>query len=376
MNESVKLFEKDKYACIKELVNKDSCKQLTKVLQESVNKKETTFDEQCPLSESIYGHPIFDRFLEEILPTIENHSGKRLYPTYSYARLYKPEEELLIHRDRPSCEISVTLTLGFEGTPWPIYIGNSSKKEEVSEVIMDVGDAIIYRGMDLYHWREKFKGEWQAQVFLHYVDADGPHAEWKYDKRERLGIQKNNKETDMLPNYAIAYGHLSDKFCDMIVEEYKQDVHKKEPPYIGGGQEIVNTDIRNVDRLLLNVTKGVSASLASLAMVTNNQYWKYAIDEPLQSEFLMYKVGGKYTAHVDTFHKHSRETRKLTVIAFLNDEYEGGKFYLNADGSLIYPPQQKGNAIIFPSYMIHGVEPVTKGIRYSVVTWLIGPYFK
>lgn len=39
MEQSVELFEKDKYVCIKELVNKDSCKQLTKALQESVNKK-------------------------------------------------------------------------------------------------------------------------------------------------------------------------------------------------------------------------------------------------------------------------------------------------------------------------------------------------
>jgi hypothetical protein len=42
--------------------------------------------------------------------------------------------------------------------------------------------------MDVEHWREKYtEGQWQAQVFLHYVDADGPHADQKYDKRESLG---------------------------------------------------------------------------------------------------------------------------------------------------------------------------------------------
>jgi predicted 2-oxoglutarate/Fe(II)-dependent dioxygenase YbiX len=41
-----------------------------------------------------------------------------------------------------------------------------------------------------------------------------------------------------------------------------------------------------------------------------------------------------------------------------------------------YPPQGKGTVLVFPSFMPHGVEPVTKGMRYSIVTWMVGPYFK
>jgi hypothetical protein len=44
---------------------------------------------------------------------------------------------------------------------------------------MNVGDAVIYRGCEMYHWREKYiEGQWQAQVFIHYVDQDGSYAEW------------------------------------------------------------------------------------------------------------------------------------------------------------------------------------------------------
>jgi hypothetical protein len=48
------------------------------------------------------------------------------------------------------------------------------------------------------HWREKYtEGKWQAQVFLHYVDADGPHVNQKYDGRESLGLPKiNDTKTD------------------------------------------------------------------------------------------------------------------------------------------------------------------------------------
>ena len=55
-------------------------------------------------------------------------------------------------------------------------------------VVADLGpgDAMLYRGCECPHWRDAFDGEQCAQVFLHYVDADGPYSEWRYDKRERL----------------------------------------------------------------------------------------------------------------------------------------------------------------------------------------------
>jgi Rps23 Pro-64 3,4-dihydroxylase Tpa1-like proline 4-hydroxylase len=58
----------------------------------------------------------------------------------------------------------------------------------------------------------------------------------------------------------------------------------------------------------------------------------------IKLKFLIYKPDGHYNPHVDTFHTHSNETRKLTALAFLNDDYEGGKFFLNANGTLYYPP--------------------------------------
>jgi PKHD-type hydroxylase len=90
----------------------------------------------------------------------------------------------------------------------------------------------------------------------------------------------------------------------------------------------------------------------------------------------MYDVNGKYETHVDTFHQRTNETRKLTVLVFLNDDFEGGKFYIANGHQRMYPEQSKGSVIIFPSFMPHGVEPITKGVRYSIVTWMVGPYFK
>jgi hypothetical protein len=373
-------FKEKGYVHLKDFLHLDSCKELAKELKRLVEQKKTVKDEQCPLSEAIHGTVTFDKLLEDLTPHFEAASGLKLFPTYSYARLYNTQdEELKVHRDRPACEVSATLTLDFEGDVWPIYMGANEDKSNPTEIKMMTGDAVMYRGCDIYHWREPYKeGKWQAQVFLHYVDQNGPHAEWKYDKRESLGLSKTDV-ANQLPNLEDCYlvkDAVSPAFCDKLIQEYSKPEVEKELPYIGGGSNHVDLDIRNVQRLQLPLYAGIGATLTAIGLNVNHQIWKYDITHSNQSEFLMYDMHGKYETHVDTFHQHSTETRKLTVLVFLNDDFEGGRFYIANGHERMYPEQSKGSVVIFPSFMPHGVEPVTKGIRYSIVTWMVGPYFK
>jgi alkylated DNA repair dioxygenase AlkB len=375
--DTVKQFTDHGYVHLKGFLDEDNCRELTQELNKYIERGETTKDEQCPVSEAIHGTPTFDKLLEDLLPHFEKACGKRLYPTYSYARLYKPGEELKNHRDRPACEISATLTLGWSGKQWAIYMGDHEDKSNASEIYMNIGDAVLYRGMEKYHWREKFEGEWQAQVFLHYVDADGPHADQKYDGRKSLGVSKTSNTVRDLTDCAVFENHLSDSFCDNLVKTYSHDSIDKEPPVIGGNgtEGTINKNIRDVERVLLPQNVGIGATLTATGLNANHYWWQYDINHANQTEFLIYKSDGHYNPHVDTFHQHG-DARKLTALAFLNDDFEGGKFFLNATGKIYYPPQKKGTVLVFPSYMVHGVEPVTNGVRYSCVTWLIGPYFK
>jgi hypothetical protein len=379
---TIQEFQDKGYVHLKSFLPEHTCKELTDELNRLVKEQKTVNDPQCPKSEAVHGAEAFDRLLEYCLPYFEQASGLKLYPTYSYARLYNQQgEELKNHRDRPACEISATITLGFEGNVWSIYMGDDEAKTiNVNKIDMAIGDAIMYRGMDKWHWREPyFEGKWQAQVFLHYVDQNGPHKEWEYDKRESLGISKTeqtNQQFDVA--YVIKKG-ISDNFCDNLIKEYSKDETEKEQPFIGEGRDLeknINLDIRNVLRVILPQNQGIGATLTSCGLNINHQFWQYNITHSNQTEFLMYDVNGKYEAHVDTFHQHSNETRKLTCLAILNDDFEGGKFYIMNSHEKIYPPQEKGDIIVFPSFMVHGVEPVTKGKRFTVVTWLVGPYFK
>lgn len=373
-------FKEKGYVHLKDFLHLDSCKDLTRELKRLVTEKKTVKDEQCPLSEAIHGTLTFDKLLEDLTPHFEQASGLKLFPTYSYARLYNTQgEELTIHRDRPACEISATLTLDFEGDVWPIYMGANEDKSNATEIKMNVGDAVLYRGCDIHHWREPYKeGKWQAQVFLHYVDQNGPHAEWKYDKRESLGLSKTNQVQGFEDCYLVRDA-VSPAFCDKLIQEYSKPEVKKELPFIGNGIDLeknIDLDIRNVQRLQLPLYAGIGATLTAIGLNVNHDLWKYDITHSNQSEFLMYDVNGKYETHVDTFHQLSNETRKLTILVFLNDDFEGGKFYIQNSHQKTYPEQKKGTVLIFPSFMPHGVEPITKGVRYSIVTWMVGPYFK
>jgi len=369
MCDQLSQFVVEKYVHFKDFLDKDNCRELTNELKRLIAEQKTVKDDQCPVSEAVHGAMAFDKLLVDLLPHFEKTSGKRLYPTYSYARLYSPGEELVIHTDRASCEISATLTLGFEGDVWPIFMGDEGGAN-ASEIKMSVGDAVLYRGMEKHHWRNKYtEGKWQAQVFLHYVDADGPHKEWKFDKRAGLNLPQEELR------YRVFQDVLTPEACDMLIKLYTSDKTEKRQPVIGA-EGAINKTVRNVELVMLPTYKDIGGRLAAVGLSANHAAWQFDITHANQAEFLIYPAGGRYQAHVDTFLKQGDECRKLTVLAFLNDDFKGGKFFIQDEQNKHYPPQTKGTVLVFPSFIMHGVEDIEEGQRCSVVCWMVGKFFK
>ena len=143
-------------------------------------------DVQVPGTPSAHGDAVLDRLMDELRPAVEACTGLKLNPTYSYARLYRHGDELKPHRDRAACEISLSLNLGQVPADEPWALNLEGADGAVACLLMP-GDALLYRGIDLTHWRTPYGGERLAQVFLHYVNQDGPHAAEKYDRRAALG---------------------------------------------------------------------------------------------------------------------------------------------------------------------------------------------
>ena len=149
-------------------------------------------DQQSPQSFSHYAPWAFESLLETIRPDVEKASKLELYPTYSYARIYYKGAPLEKHTDRYSCEISATVCVEIdEENPWDIFFETKTGKEVCLK--MEPGDIAVYRGVELTHWREPYKGRKHIQAFLHYVDVNGPYSAFKYDTRPMLGMAAEMK---------------------------------------------------------------------------------------------------------------------------------------------------------------------------------------
>jgi len=196
-------FKKNKYTVLKKAVSSDLAgfvynyflmkRQVADTLfkYNYISKHEEDWgrwnDNQVPNTYSHYADIAMETLLLKVQPAMEKHTGLKLTPTYSYARIYKKGDVLERHKDRFSCEISTTLNLG--GDSWPIYLEPSGKKGlKGVKIDLKPGDMLIYSGCELEHWREAFKGQDCAQVFLHYNKVSKKAEKNMFDGRLHLGL--------------------------------------------------------------------------------------------------------------------------------------------------------------------------------------------
>jgi PKHD-type hydroxylase len=86
---------------------------------------------------------------------------------------------------------------------------------------------------------------------------------------------------------------------------------------------------------------------------------------------------GHYDWHADTHHDVGF-TRKLSMTVQMSapSDYEGGELELNGGGRPETMPKDRGRLLLFPSYTVHRVRPVTRGVRSALVSWIVGPPFR
>ena len=140
----------------------------------------------------------------------------------------------------------------------------------------------------------------------------------------------------------------------------------------------------------LNSARNVKGYTLNFETPTNLFYWNYIRKEierlyshykfkfPMmesnrinQIDLLKYSIGGKYDVHTDHY---TTTPRHLSVIMNLNEDYDGGDLIFT-DQKLLEIKRlklKKGSIVFFPSNFLypHAIEPITKGIRYSIVSWL------
>jgi PKHD-type hydroxylase len=171
--------------------------------------------------------------------------------------------------------------------------------------------------------------------------------------------------------YWIFKNALDPKFCDYVIESADWKKIKK--------AEITNEGIvdeirRNTKIIWQNINMPIGCIaknyICNANMLAN---WNYNLFDFEEVQLGKYENSGHYDWHMDIFPPENGIQRKLSCSILLNDEFEGGKFELEAKKEIYL---QKGDIFVFPSFLKHRVTPVTSGTRYSAVVWAKGPAFK
>ena len=179
------LFEQQGYVVIKHFIPRLMCEYISKNISVlEANSRLSFGDTQVEKAYSGGSPAIVETLLDVMTPVLGQTLNCELYPTYSYLRIYVKGAVLAKHTDRFSCEIIATIPIEYESRGlWPICIEIGGK---VKKIELEQGDALIYKGIQIPHWRDTFAGARQVQVFLHYVNKHGQYSEFKFDKRPQL----------------------------------------------------------------------------------------------------------------------------------------------------------------------------------------------
>ena len=183
-----------------------------------------------------------------------------------------------------------------------------------------------------------------------------------------------NFKLDQASLYAFWNNAFSKEECETIINIAKDKGLIK-------GKTKSETDVRDSKISWLYPTDNmdwVFRRVTDITLNLNERFFKFnlfGINEGFQ--FTNYQApSGKYGKHVDR--ALNFPVRKLSISIQLTnpEEYEGGELYLYDDEKGTVMDKTQGTLIMFPSFILHEVMPVTKGERNSLVTWVTGNQFK
>jgi len=183
---------------------------------------------------------------------------------------------------------------------------------------------------------------------------------------------------DDIENYAWVKDAFTDEEIQKIID-------------IGLAEQVKKAEVSNEQTLDENIRKAevswitpseetewLFRKLTDCITHANDKFFNFHLMGMFEGlQFTIYGGGGaKYEPHLDKV--YTKTARKLSLVLQLSDakDYEGGELKLHTGHDPITIEKEKGLLCCFPSYILHGVTPVTAGTRYSLVVWVHGPAFR
>lgn len=184
------------------------------------------------------------------------------------------------------------------------------------------------------------------------------------------------KVVSYLTSHFIYENVFSEEECKQIIELSKNSNKEKAKVEEKNTHTKLNSKIRKTLRNYIypsENTAWIGNKLLDVIKDANNkfQFKLYSLDE---LQVLEYKKNFFYTWHIDLTSEEIGATRKLSIVTFLSSEsdYDGGELEFKYSKKI---KAKQGSVIIFPSYLIHKVNKIKSGTRYTLVSWAHGDSF-
>lgn len=188
--------------------------------------------------------------------------------------------------------------------------------------------------------------------------------------------------------YAYWDGTFSDDEIDKISLQFS-NIELEQSKTVDGATSSYRTS-RNNFHHVNDENLWIFQRLNSLIEMVNDRFFNYDLNGYEFVQYAEYRAedSGHYNYHIDMSMNGDNlrenrsgglETRKLSLAMLLNEpgvDFDGGDFHVKLADTDEVVDCKKGRAIIFPSYLLHKVTPVTRGVRKSLVLWVTGPKFR
>lgn len=169
---------------------------------------------------------------------------------------------------------------------------------------------------------------------------------------------------------------LPPEMCDLIISEGDKLI-SGDGRVGGNGVGAYDPRARETNISFFDQYHWIGGLCMHYANIANNgAEWNIEINGAQNVQYARYFPEQYYNPHRDASITKEPMMRKLSVAIQISDPntYEGGEFEI--EGITLHDFRRRGSIVVFPSIMNHGIRPVTKGVRHSVVCWLTGPRFR
>ena len=186
---------------------------------------------------------------------------------------------------------------------------------------------------------------------------------------------------DYVEEFAFWDKAFTPEECAMVADIAKKYIPAKGTIFSKNDEEAV-LDVRDCTVAFLSPDEleWFYQKLSYYVLELNNKFFKFDLWGFMENlQFTQYVAPtGKYDSHIDK--SFGAQIRKLSIVIQMSnsEDYEGGDFEILTSGETRPKPMNReiGTLIAFPSYILHRVTPVTKGVRNSLVGWITGAPFK